>query len=237
METGTADQKTPVEDADSGATRLSRADEAYQVLKRRILDNDLPAGAQLLEQELAESLNMSRTPVREAMVQLERDGLVEIRPRHGMRVLPISADDMREIYDILTALESTAAGLAAERGLSEDEIATLDVCVAEMDAALAANDLRRWARADEEFHARLTELSGNARLTALVEGYVERTHRVRMVTLTMRPKPTRSNQDHRKVVDAIRQRDPDRARRTHRRHRQRASALLTDLLRAREGGP
>ena len=214
--------------------RTSRVEEAYRLLKRRILDNELPAGEQVLELELAADLNMSRTPVREALVRLARDGLVEIRPRHGMRVLPVSADDMREIYEILTALESTAAGLAAARGLPAAEIATLEDCVAEMDAALAADDRATWAMADERFHAHLVALSGNQRLARLVEGFFEQTHRVRMLTLHLRPKPTRSNRDHARVVEAIRAGDIDRATRAHRAHRQRSAELLTDLLRRSE---
>ncbi|MGL6180774.1 MAG: GntR family transcriptional regulator, partial [Aestuariivirga sp.] len=96
-------------DADGDAERLSSAERAYRALKDLILGNQLPAGSQLLEQEAAQRLGMSRTPVREAMIRLEQDGVVEIRPRHGMRVLPVSSRDMREIYEVLTALESAAA--------------------------------------------------------------------------------------------------------------------------------
>ncbi len=215
-------------------TRSSRVEEAYHELKRRILDNELPAGEQFLEQELAADLNMSRTPVREAMVRLAQDGLVEIRPRHGMRILPVSADDMREIYEILAVLESTAAGLAAARGLDAEEMRSLEACVAEMDDALAADDRQTWARADERFHALLTEASGNRRLARLVEGFFDQTHRVRMLTLELRPKPVRSNQDHARVVAAIKAGDADRATRAHRAHRQRSAKLLVDLLRASE---
>ena len=66
---------------------------AYNELRRRILENEMPAGFQATEQEVAELLNMSRTPTREALVRLSNEGLVQIRPRHGMRVLPVSADD------------------------------------------------------------------------------------------------------------------------------------------------
>src|SRR5262245_23811872 len=71
---------------------------AYRELKKLILDGALPAGAQLLEAEAADRLEMSRTPIREAMIRLREEGMVDIRPRHGMRVLPISAEDMQEIY-------------------------------------------------------------------------------------------------------------------------------------------
>ena len=220
--------------AGDAPARLSRVEEAYRILKRRILDNDMTGGEQWLELELADVLGMSRTPVREALVRLARDGLVEIRPRHGMRVLPVAAEDMREIYEILTSLESTAAGLAAARDLSAQDIRPLEDCVEEMDAALAADDRPRWARADERFHALLTGLAGNARLTRLVEGYVEQTHRVRMLTLDRRPKPVASNRDHAKVVAAIKAGEVDRARRAHRAHRQRSARLLLDLIRASE---
>ena len=92
-------------DPGSVSERINQADVAYGRLKKLILDGTLPAGAQLLEQEAAERLDMSRTPVREAMVRLRQDGMVEIRPRHGMRVLPVSARDMAELYAVLTALE------------------------------------------------------------------------------------------------------------------------------------
>ena len=210
---------------------LSRSEFAYRELRRRILDNELPAGIQMLELEIADALGVSRTPAREAMVRLARDGLVEIRPRHGMRVLPVSADDMREIYEILTALEPMAAGLAAARGLSDAELLELNGIIDLMDDALARDDLRAWAWADERFHARLTELSGNRRLSDLVAQYFEQTHRVRMLTLTMRPKPEISNRDHAKVVAAIAAGDADAARRLHRAHRERSGRLLVSLLR------
>ena len=128
--------------ARAAGSRRSQAERAYDEIKRRILENDMPAGFQALEQELAESLGMSRTPVREALIRLANEGMVEIRPRHGMRVLPISPDDMREIYEILTSLEATAAEMAATRGVSEEELGALKRAVAEMDEALGREDLR-----------------------------------------------------------------------------------------------
>ena len=74
----------------------SLVDVAYDKIRRRILDNIWPPGYRALEQEAALALGMSRTPVREALIRLQNEGLVELVPRHGMRVLPVSADDMRE---------------------------------------------------------------------------------------------------------------------------------------------
>jgi len=213
-----------------GGPRISQTERAYTEIRRRILENELSAGTQVLEQELAEMLEMSRTPVREAMVRLADEGMVEVRPRHGMRVLPISADDMREIYDVLTALESMAAERVAARGVSPEELRALKQAVADMDAALAADDLRTWAAADERFHLLLVEYCDNQRLRALVSGYWDQSHRVRLVTLGLRPKPVDSNKDHAAVVDAIARGDAVAARRLHRQHRVRSGETLVNLL-------
>lgn len=211
-------------------TRRPQAAVAYDEIKRRILDNEMPAGTQVLESELADLLGMSRTPVREAMIRLADDGLVEVRPRHGMRVLPVSADDMREIYQVLTALEASAASALAERGLAPDEIQLLRTALEEMDAALARDDLAAWARADQAFHWHLVDLCGNARLRSAVAACLDQSHRVRMLTLRLRPKPLASNTDHRALVEAIEARDPERARAIHHRHRSEAGRMLVELL-------
>ena len=87
------------------------------LLKAKILDNELHAGQQMIEAEVSELLNMSRTPTREAMLRIANEGLIELKPRHGMRIKPISVIDMQEIYEILTGIEATAAALCAKKGL------------------------------------------------------------------------------------------------------------------------
>ncbi len=221
------DRTTPV---NAKAERASATQRAYQELRRRILDNVMPAGSQFLEQELAVSLNMSRTPVREALIRLAEERLVEVRPRHGARVLPISAGDMREIYELLCELEAFAARRVAERGLNASELAELELTVTDMLAALDRDELDAWAAADGRFHERLVALSGNSRLIAIVQTFTDQVHRARMQTLQMRPKPIGSARDHADVVAAIRDRDPERAYAVHHRHREKAGALLVALL-------
>ena len=103
------------------------AGRAYAALRAQVLDGTLPAGTMVLEGELAAALGLSRTPVRQALVRLADEGLIELRPRHGMRVRPIAADDMREIYQVLTALEASAARLCAERGVPGGELEALEL--------------------------------------------------------------------------------------------------------------
>jgi DNA-binding GntR family transcriptional regulator len=212
------------------APAQSMVDLAYERIRQRILDNEWPPGHRALEQEVALALGMSRTPVREALVRLQNDGLVEVVPRHGMRVLPVSPIDMREIYEILTALECMAAELVAQRKPSDDELAPLVKATQDMDSALAKDDLDAWAAADERFHASLIELAGNRQLAATVWNYWDRAHRARMFSLRLRPKPVNSTQEHMALVDKLRAGDAKGAADINRAHRARASRELLGIF-------
>lgn len=210
--------------------RLSQPQRAYELIRRMILDNRLSPGTCVLQEALAEAVGVSRTPVREALIRLEKEGLVEIRPRHGMYVKPVSADSMREIYDVLTALEGLAARRLAERGLVPAEMAALLRAVEEMDVALATEDLAAWADADDRFHQLLVEFAGNERLTTMVSTVVDQAFRVRRLTLKLRPKPFASNADHRALLKAIEDRDADGAYAVHTSHRRRSGEMLCQIL-------
>jgi DNA-binding GntR family transcriptional regulator len=209
---------------------VSLVEAAYREIRARILDNAWPPGHTALEQALALELGMSRTPVREALIRLQNEGLVEVVPRHGMRVLPVSAADMKEIYDILTSLEAKAAELVAERKPSAGELAPLEKASRDMDKALKKDDLDAWAEADERYHRHLVEMCGNRKLAAVVYNYWDRAHRARMFTLRLRPKPADSTREHLAVVAAIRRGDAVAARELHRAHRERGSRELTEIL-------
>jgi DNA-binding GntR family transcriptional regulator len=210
--------------------RTSFTETAYQRIRTMILDNEMPAGFQVTEQEMAERLDISRTPTREALLKLEAEGLIEIWPRHGMRVKHISVDDLREIYQMVTVLEASAARFAAEQGVAAPLMAEMRQAIAAMDDALARDDLREWAQADRTFHRLLIQAGGNRRLAEVVETLNGQAHRLRMITLSIRPKPTNSNRDHEDVVDAIARGDGEAAERIHRLHREKSGAMLIDLL-------
>ncbi|MGJ7522668.1 GntR family transcriptional regulator [Variovorax sp. LT1P1] len=203
---------------------------AYAQVRQRILDNVWPPGHRALEQEVALALGMSRTPVREALLRLQNEGLVEVIPRHGMRVLPVSPADMREIYEILTALECKAVELIAMRKPSKAELAPLVEATEAMDLALTADDLPGWAAADERFHAHLLELAGNRQLQATVLNYWDRAHRARMFSLQLRPKPVNSTKEHTEMVKRLRAGDAEGAARVTRSHRERASRELLSIF-------
>lgn len=208
----------------------SNAQRAVQEMRALIFSGELAAGSDHLETELADRLGMSRTPVREAALLLESQGLLEMRPRKGVRILPVSVEDMREIYDVLTELESLAAERAAEAGYSTFELAPLETAIGDMDRAIAAEDLEAWAEADDRFHQELVRLGGNTRIATIVAMMSDQVRRAKASTLFIRPLPVQSNEDHRAVYQAILAGDPATARRIHRAHRQQAREILTTLL-------
>ena len=210
--------------------KKSLVERAYDEVKLKILDNKYYPGYQALEQEIAEDLGVSRTPVREALIRLQHEGLVELIPRRGMRVVPIVADDMKEIYDVLTSLESMAAELLAQRRPDSATLEPMKQATADMEAALARDDLDAWAHADERYHRCLIDLCGNRRLANMANTVRDQGHRARMVTLRLRDKPVASIDEHRQVLDAIERGDWQTARDVHYQHRKRASDELTNIL-------
>ena len=210
--------------------RDSSVEMAYKAIRQRILDNVYPAGHRALEQEYADELGLSRTPVREALLKLAGEGLVEVIPRHGTRVLPVSTDDMREIYQMLTALEPMAAELVANKKLPAADLKPLIEASRDMTAALKADNLDAWAEADERYHRLLIALAGNRLLADTVQGLWDRAHRARMVTLRLRPKPMHSTAEHNAIVEAIRAGDALEAARLYRSHRERGSSELLAIL-------
>jgi len=187
-------------------------------------------GFQAFEPDLAHMLNMSRTPVREALIRLQNEGLIEVLPRRGMRVLPLRLSDMREIYEVLNAIECEAVSIIAKRKPTRNELAPLDKAVLDMEKALAADDLDSWATANTRFHHSLLRLCKNKRLMNIGLNYMDQEQRSTRVTLLLRDKPVQSTKEHRDHVNAMLEGDPVKARNTYRQHRERAIEELSDLL-------
>jgi DNA-binding GntR family transcriptional regulator len=209
---------------------LPLAEQAYQEIRARILDNLWSPGYQALEQEVALALGMSRTPVREALMRLQQEGLVEVAPRRGMRVLPVSPTDMKEIYEILTALECMAAEILGKRMPTSQELQPLIDATKAMEAALGREDLDAWAKADETFHHALVRLAGNKMLLDSVMGFWDRAHRARMFTLRLRPKPVNSTHEHMQLVQMLAAGNGAGAAQVNREHRERASRELLGIF-------
>lgn len=211
-------------------SRKSMVEAAYDELKHQIINNILPPGFQALEIELASKLGMSRTPVREALIKLQNEGLVEVIPRRGVRVKPLTIQDIREISEVLACLECEAAEKLAARKLQAYELESLNRAIADMDKALETEDMQAWSEADYRFHKLILEMCGNQHLTDVAMNFLEKAHRFRTLTLPHRDKPVYSNVNHAAVVEAIRRGDPQSATEIHRSHKRRWSRELNDII-------
>jgi DNA-binding GntR family transcriptional regulator len=214
----------------AGKQKDSLTDQAYSRLKKEIMENRMPPGFQAFEQDLANMLNMSRTPVREALVRLQNEGLIELKPRRGMRVLPLRPSDMREIHEVLNAIECEAVSIIAARKPTLKEIAPLDSAASAMEKAMADDDLDAWAAANTRFHKSLLRLCKNKRLMAIGLNFMDQEHRLTRVTLMLRKKPIQSTKEHRDHVNVMLEGNAARARTIYRQHRERALEELMETL-------
>lgn len=203
-------------------------------LRQMIFDGRLAPGSNHFEQDLADQLHMSRTPIREAALTLEAQGLVAIEPRRGVKILGLSVADMADIYDVLSALEALAAERVARRiangSLSKSSLAILREATDQMHRSLAREDREGWAIADEVFHSELVRLSGNGHLEDTVARTTDQVRRARLMTLHLRPLPHASTEDHTLVLDSIEAGDVKKAHDLHLAHRQSAKEMMVELL-------
>jgi DNA-binding GntR family transcriptional regulator len=222
----------PAETAPDVQKKQSLVEDAYGALKQAIRDNVFPPGYQGSEQEMALRLGMSRTPVHEAIIRLQGEGLVRVLSKRGVLVCPLAPEDMREIYDVIIAIESMAAELLAALPAPERRAiaAELEEITVRMDAALRRDDLLAWAGADDLFHRTLVERCGNGRIRRIAQTVTDQAHRARMLTLKLRSKPTGSTAAHKRIIGAIQKGKVGEAHRYAREHRVRARDELVPLI-------
>lgn len=184
-------------------SKNTRVDVAYCRLKSEIIESKLPPGFQGPEPDIARRLGMSRTPVREALIRLESEGLIQLVPRRGVRVLGISNRDLVDIYEILATLEAQGASSLAKRKLAAEDLEKLEEQICDMEKAYDDANLERWLKAEEQFHRLLLALSDNWRLEKIVRSLHDQVHRARIVLLRLRGVPVVSAQDYRDLLNAI----------------------------------
>lgn len=210
--------------------KTTRVDSAYERLKTDILNGELPPGFQAPEPDIAARLGMSRTPVREALIRLEAEGLVGLIPRHGARVLPVSQKDICEVFNILAVLEGLAAETGARLGISDNQDQEMREVLDNADAALSAGDIEAWARFDDHFHRLIANSCGNVRLGEEISGLLDQVFRSNKVLLLMNNAPAASSDDHRQLLNAISAGESVLAADIARRHRLGGLQTMKQLL-------
>lgn len=206
----------------SGAT-----DKAYRHIKDGILAGTLASGSRLKEEELAQAIGVSRTPVRDALRRLKLEGLVDFVANQGAHVTAWTGEEMEEISTLRALLESYAAELAAHK-IGPDTLDELDRLAGEMEACLPEADGRiadfdRVAALNARFHRLIVAAAGNARLKLIIGQLMEVPLTLRKFARFDRARLERSFAHHREIVGALRARDPQWA----------GAAMRTHILAAR----
>jgi DNA-binding GntR family transcriptional regulator len=209
-------------------TRLPQR--AYLAIQHAICYLDLPPGMKVLEREMTRILQMSRTPVREALVRLEVEGWIRLVPRHGLIVSPIEPEPLREIFEVTAGLDGIAGTFAAERATS-DELDELHRVVDEQDWALRNGELLKWAKLDDQFHNLIIDMAHNERLKSIMNTLSDQVYRARLYTIERRAKPQRSIEEHRVIAATLKAKEADAARILLQSHRRRGSDEVIDILR------
>jgi DNA-binding GntR family transcriptional regulator len=203
-------------------------DRAYEVIREGILTGEHEQGARLREEELADAIGVSRTPVREALRRLTADGLVELGNNRGAQVVSYTDEDLAEIFELRALLESHAHGLAAELidAAAIEHLRELAEAMEELGEQQTARSRDRIAELNREFHATIVHAAGSTRLEALL-------HQVVQVPLVHRtfhrysPEALRRSFDHhRELIAALDARDGAWAEAVMRSHVHAARAVL-----------
>ncbi len=181
----------------------SLSDTAYQTLRQAILSGELAAGFFASDRELCEQFSFSRTPVREAVLRLRDEQLVEVLPRKGMRVCPLMVDDMREMSGLLKALSIQACLDIVAETVDFSAIKAVEADMLLMEKNVASDDRTAWLDAEQSFHMRLIDLCGNKRLISIYTNLFGLMERARYFTLYLRETPTKSTLEYRSMCKSL----------------------------------
>lgn len=213
----------------SGPARLY----VYAALRDAIVRAEIEPGARLSENELADQLGVSRTPIREALGRLRDDRLVQVVPQLGTFVAKISTQAIGDAQFIREALECAAIREAAER-VGEDGIADLEENLRSQERARDSGDLDAFYLLDDAFHHKLCDLSGHLSVWPVSERAKSHLNRLRRISLGVPDYMAEMLVEHRAVVDAVAHHDSDAAEETLRHHLQ---MVLREVPRIREDHP
>lgn len=187
-------------------------EQVYSVIRSAVLSGALHPGDQLTEVGIAEQLNVSRTPAREAIHMLEQEGLIVLVPRKGAFVTGIkSKKEISDIFQVRIVLEGLAAALAAER-ITPRHIADLNYHIEQVNSCIENEDVKGCIRIDTAFHKLICQAADNEVLERILDNLFEQITRFRAASLTGQDRMKAALEEHKELADALAARDPQRAR-------------------------
>jgi DNA-binding GntR family transcriptional regulator len=218
----------PVDSLVSRAT-ASCADEASDRLRQAIVEGKLRPNQRLVESEVAQELEMSRTPVREALKRLQVQGYLSKLPRGGMIVTDHSPSQIRNVYEIREALESTAIRLACQRA-TQEQVDKAAEYHARSSEAIRNRDVNQFIELNSAFHTELLSACGNEQLWSLIQTFRDHFFDRRLVRVFTAGDWRSMFTQHRRILEAVRQRDAHLAEKRVRQHTRAALRLALERL-------
>ncbi|MEP9376897.1 GntR family transcriptional regulator [Aquabacter sp. CN5-332] len=209
------------------------APQVFDYLREQIVTLVLPPGATLPRAALQDLFGVSSTPVRDALMKLEEEGLVEVFPQHATRVSPIDLGQAKRTQFLRRSIEQEAVRLLAERTDRDVAVAALDAVIARQKALLAAGDLEAFDVADRAFHGTLCDQVGAGELWALVRRSSGHIDRLRRLNLPLAGKAPQIILDHEAIVHGIAAGDAAEAQRAVRDHLSRSLASADGMRKDR----
>lgn len=182
----------------------------FEAVRKSILEGKFAPGERLMETTLAETLGVSRTPVREAIRKLELEGLVVMVPRRGAYVASLSVRDISETFEIRAALEGLAASLAVDK-MTPEELELMEVNVLKMSQYIEEKNIEMIVETDEQFHDVLITAGRNKKLTQMISLLREQIKRFRQISLSNLDRQSLVLGEHRQILEAIADRDQRKA--------------------------
>lgn len=198
-------------------------------IREAIINGSLKPRERLMEIQLAEELGVSRTPIREALRKLELEGFIVMLPRKGAYVADVSFKDIADVFEIRAALESLAAGLAAER-ITDEELEEMERHLVEKADAIARHDMPQLIEVDTRFHELVYRASRNDRLSIIINNLREQIQRYRSTSLAYPGRMKQSLEEHRAIVEAIQSRDSQLARQLALEHIENAESSMIEAI-------
>lgn len=195
----------------------SMSGRVFHTIREGILSGKYAADEMLKEKQIGDELGVSRTPVREALRQLELEGLVTIIPNKGAFVIGVSLEDIKDIYEMRVLLEGLCAKWAAQR-VSETMLAELEENIYLTEFHLTKKNWDQIVALDNRFHELLYEASGSRELQRVLTDYHQYVQRIRKITLGQEKRVKDSTEEHRMIVEALKMRDPQLAQNNAKKH-------------------
>jgi len=216
--------------------RKSLREEVYESLKKSILHGKLRGGQRLIEETLANQIGISRTPVREAFHKLERDDLVTRLPKGGFAVREFTKEDVEEIFGIRSALESYASYLASLH-ITLEKISQLEKKVKELEDALEKRDDEKFIQLNTEFHDLIYKSCKSKKLIEMINNFRDYFYRYRSALIHTEKGMNYSIEDHRRMLEAMKKKNPRLVERLVRNHLARGKELVIREINERKIAP